>query len=251
MRSTNRKRALLVSGSVILLCMTIIVGMTWALFTDTETVSNHLKAGDLDITLVRESLTKTAVYNVNSGVAESQKFNTDVDGGRLDFSNPNNKNIFKLYPNGDEDSSAELILPGSSYTAEMKISNNDSDVDFVYWLGVVVKDANGDVIEESTSDLADVVEITVVTNKDTATEKTTSVDFKSGFEIGKPDQPLGTFLAEYGKNQSQTFYVTMTFADNDYTYDPKTGTLTSKDNAAMGDELSFDIVVYAVQKTNK
>ena len=47
MESTNRKRALLVSGSVILLCMTIIVGMTWALFTDTRTLTNHLKAGDL------------------------------------------------------------------------------------------------------------------------------------------------------------------------------------------------------------
>ena len=51
MKSTNRKRALLVSASVILLCMTIIVGMTWALFTDTATVENHLQAGDLNITL--------------------------------------------------------------------------------------------------------------------------------------------------------------------------------------------------------
>ena len=42
MRSTNRKRSLLVSGAVILLAMTIIVGMTWALFTDTQLVSNHL-----------------------------------------------------------------------------------------------------------------------------------------------------------------------------------------------------------------
>ena len=53
MKSTNRKRALLVSASVILLCMTIIVGMTWALFTDTQKVTNHLQAGDLSITLKR------------------------------------------------------------------------------------------------------------------------------------------------------------------------------------------------------
>ena len=53
MKSTNRKRALLVSASVILLCMTIIVGMTWALFTDTQKVNNHLQAGDLSITLKR------------------------------------------------------------------------------------------------------------------------------------------------------------------------------------------------------
>ena len=53
MKGTSRKRTLLVSCAVILLCMTVIIGMTWALFTDTHTVKNHLKAGDLDITLER------------------------------------------------------------------------------------------------------------------------------------------------------------------------------------------------------
>jgi predicted ribosomally synthesized peptide with SipW-like signal peptide len=49
---------LLVSAAVILLCMTIVVGMTWALFTDTKGVANHLRAGDLSITLKRTELTK-------------------------------------------------------------------------------------------------------------------------------------------------------------------------------------------------
>ena len=56
MKSTHRKRTLLVSSAVIMLCMTIIVGMTWALFTDTQTVHNHLQAGDLKITLKRTEL---------------------------------------------------------------------------------------------------------------------------------------------------------------------------------------------------
>ena len=45
----RRKRALLISCSVILLCVSIIVGMTYALFTDSVSVNTHLQAGNLDI----------------------------------------------------------------------------------------------------------------------------------------------------------------------------------------------------------
>ena len=54
-RSTNRKRTLIVSAAIILLAMTIIVGTTFALFTDTQTVSNHLQAGTLEVTLKRRT----------------------------------------------------------------------------------------------------------------------------------------------------------------------------------------------------
>ena len=58
MKRTLRTRALLVSSAVILLAMTLIIGVTWALFTDTQKVSNHLQAGNLSITLERIELTK-------------------------------------------------------------------------------------------------------------------------------------------------------------------------------------------------
>ena len=61
MRSTNRKRTLMISASVILLCMAVIMGMTWALFTDTQKIDNHLQAGDLDVTLKRIGLKKTTL----------------------------------------------------------------------------------------------------------------------------------------------------------------------------------------------
>lgn len=260
MRSTNRKRALLVSGSVILLCMTIIVGMTWALFTDTETVSNHLRTGDLDITLVRQSLKKSAIFDVTNGTMTEKTYNTTNDGGYLVLSDPssNNKNIFKVYPNGQADNSAELIVPGSSYTANMAISNNESDVDFVYWLGIVVKDASGNIIP-NTGDVGNLAKaVTVTVTPKNGNPRT--VTLKSGFEIGSPESPIGTFLAANGEDQWQEFTVTLTLeghndnTDSDnyagFTYDPKTGTLTSKDNDAMGGNLVFDMIVYAVQTTN-
>ena len=65
----GNSRALIVSSAIILLCLTIITGMTVALFTDEEVVSNHLRAGDLDITLERTKLTST--YLTNRGFLET------------------------------------------------------------------------------------------------------------------------------------------------------------------------------------
>ena len=109
MRSTNRKRALIVSGAVILLCMTIIAGTTWALFTDTQTVSNHLQAGDLEITLARTELTKRTLNSVGKLVT------SDPDTTRLDFSNPTDENVFGIVEN-------EKIVPGTKYVAKMEIA---------------------------------------------------------------------------------------------------------------------------------
>ena len=53
MNTRKRNRILLVSCAVILLCVSIIAGMTYALFSEAVTVKNHLQAADLDISLNR------------------------------------------------------------------------------------------------------------------------------------------------------------------------------------------------------
>ena len=242
MRSTNRKRALLVSGSVILLCMTIIVGMTWALFTDTRTLTNHLKAGDLSITLVRNSLT-TKTLDGDGYLGTEKTYNSIADGGKVDFTEANNMSVFKLYPNGQSDNNnTETIVPGSSYSANMTISNNDSDVAFVYWMGVVINST-----DEEIGDLSNLVTITVTDPADpTATPK--AVDFSNKLMfIGSDADPIGTM--EPG-SAPQSFTVTLSFKDSGYTIDSE-GNLSTDDNSAMGDNIDFDIVVYAVQKTTK
>ena len=57
----NKRRLLLVSCSIILLCMLSIVGMTFALFTSSVGVRNHLVAGSLDVTLHRTDLAYTVL----------------------------------------------------------------------------------------------------------------------------------------------------------------------------------------------
>ncbi len=122
MNRINRKRTLLVSGAIILLCMTIIVGVTVGLFTDSETVRNHLKAGDLEATLTRTYLEYNTLDAV--GRLEVQKVE-----GEFDFSNASTNNVFGV------DSSNLLLIPGSYFKADMKIANT-GNVAFTYNIGI-------------------------------------------------------------------------------------------------------------------
>ena len=60
----NKKmRTLLLACVTILLCVTMIAGGTYALFTDEVRLSNHLIAGDMDITLERIALNGKTLNN--------------------------------------------------------------------------------------------------------------------------------------------------------------------------------------------
>lgn len=225
MRSTNRKRSLLVSGAVILLAMTIIVGMTWALFTDTQIVSNHLQAGDLSITLKRTELTKTTL-NESGYLVELPKDTTVVN-----FSNPTDKNVFGLTTD-DGGNVTEKIVPGSTFVAKMEIENN-SDVAFGYWIEIVCRDkTNG-------ADLAKQLKVTV----NTGTDAVSTVN--DGLKIGNKDN----FIDVLAIGEDGTFTVTVEFVDESYSF--VNGVLSSANDAAERENLEFDLVVYAVQVTTE
>ena len=226
MKSTNRKRTLLVSVSIILLCMTIIVGMTWALFTDTVTVENHLQAGDLNITLERTKL-ETYSIDANTGYLVSTT-NDDV----VNFSNPTGKNVFDL-------TTGSKIVPCSSYTATMKISNDtaigsgnaqNSDVAYDYWLEIKL-DVNGLTAEQIEAlKLDEQLKITV--DSEELTEPKAAL-LSEGLTVGSSISPIGTLTL----GDSDEFTVKMEFVDS------------SNNNAAKAQELTFDLIVYAVQRT--
>ena len=232
MRSTNRKRALLVSSSVILLCMTIIVGMTWALFTDTQTVSNHLQAGDLSITLKRTELTKTTLDA--SGYLVETQVQTATDAAEV-FTNPTDENVFGIESN-------EKVVPGYKFVATMQIENQ-SDVAFVFWVKIDCKD------EDVAKTLAKQLKIIVYTDKngdgtiDTTTEGVDST-VATGLEVGSDKNYIGTL--EIGK--AETFIVSVEFVDEGYTYE--NGVLTSTNDGAQEENVEFDLLVYAIQATH-
>lgn len=218
MRGTNRKRALIVSSSVILLCMTIIVGMTWALFTDTQKVSNHLQAGDLSITLKRTELTKTTLNT--SGYLVENKVQTANDAA-VDFTNPTDENVFGMDSN-------EKIVPGSKFVAKMQIENH-SDVAFGYWIEIVCTD------KKSGENLAKQLKVTVNTGSDKS-------DFVGNGLIVKGAND--GYVGDLAIGEKETFTVTVEFLDSAIA-----GNNVADNNLAQNETLDFDLIVHAVQAT--
>ena len=140
MNSEKRKRILLISGAVILLCLTIIIGMSYALFSDTERVTNHLQAGNLNITLERTKLVSR--YLTDRGFLDTKSNNT-----LKDFTDNKNENVFDI-------TDSTLIVPGCEYIADLRITNN-SKTAFSYWVEVVYKG-------EKDVDLASQIEVTII-----------------------------------------------------------------------------------------
>ena len=226
MTSTNKTRALLVSSSVILLCLTIIVGMTWALFTDTAEVETHLQAGDLNITLERTSL-ETYSIDPTTGYLVSKTNNTVEN-----FSNGSaGKNVFDL-------TQGSKIVPCSTYTATMRISNNtakvpenklNSDVAYDYWIEIKLKVDGLTEKEIEALKLDEQLKITVSSEN---LKQPVSALLSQGLTIGGDTDPLGTLTL----GDSDEFTVKMEFVNG------------TNNNDAKAQNLTFDMIVHAVQR---
>lgn len=105
------KMKILLSASVLgMLGVSLLVGGTYALFTGSANANTHLKAGNLNVSLVRTHYSKT-VLNAKGYLETEEKDET------VDFTKATDKNIFGL---NDE----EVIVPTSKFSADLKISNN-------------------------------------------------------------------------------------------------------------------------------
>ena len=230
---TKKQRSVLLSVVTLVLCLALVAAGTYALFSDRVTLGNHLVAGKLDITLVRTNLTTTSL-NPNTGFLVNTENNEDIDFSiPWDDAHPErkNKNVFDMT---DE----TLIVPGSSYTAEMKIANNididndgqvdhESNVAFGYWLEIVFEDD-----PDLDMTLANQILITVTTVDGTKSITGEKLSESEG-KIGDEDDVIG-ILALGGEN---IFTVTITFSDLD------------TNNDAMSKTFKFDLVVHAIQIT--
>lgn len=121
----SKVRTLLVACIMIMLCAAMIVGGTYALWSDNVTVENHLSSGTLQVKLERISLTKTYLDNETGYLVTA-----GPDTTMIDFTDTNtaDDNVF-----GIED---EKVVPCSEYEAKLRLTNN-GDVEFTY--GVIIK----------------------------------------------------------------------------------------------------------------
>lgn len=218
----KKKRVLLISCSVILLCICIIAGMSYALFSDAVSVKNHLKAGNLDVTLTRTNLE----YSVLNSVGELAVTTVSED---LELTSSSAENAFGI-------NSTDLrIVPGSYFDADLKITNGGNTA-FTY--SVTVK------MLGTENDLAKQLKVIVTHPDGNTTEKMLS-ELSNGLSVTTGKMKVG--------DREQSFSVRVEFVnDTDYNGALPAGASPEDqidNNAAQSKTAIFDIVVTAVQAT--
>ena len=116
----NKVRTLLVACVMILFATALIIGGTFALWSDNVSVENHLSAGSLKVKLERINLTKTYLDDETGYLVLSEDTAT-VD---LTSSTTANVNVFGI-------GESEKTVPGAYYDAKLRLTNN-GDVAFSY-----------------------------------------------------------------------------------------------------------------------
>lgn len=215
----RKKRVLLISCSVILLCMAMIVGVTYSLFTDTVKVKNHLRAGDLELSLVRRELEYSVLDE--DGYLRAVRVEDDVD-----FSSVTDANVFGI------DAEDVRIVPGSYFDATMEISNG-GNVAFGYSVGIRLSGVS--------NALAEQLRVRVTHPDGSVSEKMLS-EMAGGIAIDTGSMACG--------DNAQSFGVRVEFVDDlDYNRELDDEELMIDNDEAKAQSAVFDLIVTATQAT--
>ena len=191
---SKRMRVLLLSMVTLLLGVALVVGGTFALFSDQATVNNHLAAGELKVGLFRTSYTQY-VLGTDGRMTETTDATTRVDL-RTD-----NAKLFV----------AEKAVPTSYYSATIEVSNL-GNVAFDYGARVVWTD---DTENDEDQIIAEQIRITV----------TVGTTQKAQFTLAEctgNDVALGSILAGHA---AQSFVVKAEFLNDESNNEAMTATV--------------------------
>ena len=220
---SKRRRSVLLAVLTLVLCLALAVSGTYALFTDKVTLQNHMQAGELDVKLYRTKLVAKTL-DPATGLLTQGTPNTT----RVDFSNPdqNTQNVFGL-------TDSDVIVPECTYTADMLIVN-ETDVAFGYWVELVFN-ASGYTAQKDLK-LAEQLEVSVTIGTQSAGVPKALTD--SAAKFGSETAPIGILTKEAGKNEA-AFTISVKFV----------GDNNEENNKAMLGDITFDVVVHAIQVT--
>ncbi len=207
-------RTIALSMVVLCLCTTFIVGGTFALFSDFETVHNRLVAGNLDIELTRVDY-REKVLDEEGFLAESTPITTPLD-----------------LVNGFEGYLFESVnaVPESWYQATIAVKNKGTTA-YDYNVRIVWNEDNSAKDEQKI--LASQISITITSDKiDNESHSTT-------FLLSECKDNIVSLGYMVKGDNVDTFTVTAAFIDHE------------DNNDAMNVALDFDIQVSATQRVKK
>ncbi len=217
--------AMLVAVITMLLCVALIAFGSYALFSDQRKLVGHLKAGTLEIELLRTNLKYRSL-------GEDGYEYLGENGETVNFTRQTDRNLFDL----QEDS---LIAPGCCYEATLQIQNKGT-VAFAWWLELK--------LDGAVSELSKQIEVTVTQcdqdGNELKTEDGAYVMQRKGtvFDgtvLGSASDPVGHYAIS-ADNVVAVFKVKIEFSNPD--------TDGSINNAAQNNEAAFDLIVNAVQE---
>ena len=220
----DKKRIIIISSAIILLCTMIITGATFALFTEDKTVTTHLQAGGLDVQFYRNSYSYT-LLNADGTL-------TPVSGGtRKDFTQPVDENFFGFKGTNDD---KFKIVPETTFSADMQLVNNGTTA-FTYDIDIVYDTTDN----ENSNDLSGQLWVTVgtyayngLTRVDTITKEAYLND--PVWETAE-GYLAGTLTLDSEEKVSENMFVKVKFMPSD------------ANNDVMGDSVYFDLVLKCVQ----
>ena len=233
---TAKKRGIFLTVMTLMLCLALVAGGTYALFTDATELKTHLVAGTLEVDLVRTKLSATYL-DATTGYLTGPSVLHDED---ISFKNPGTLGILDVpadpsNPNAQPIASS-VMAPGCSYTVDMEIRGTaDNSVAFGYWIQI---DYQGTANEFSKQIMVS------VTTEDGTTVTKMANDLSE--TLGSDDDLLGTVA----KNGAAKFTLTVTFCDDStFAGDNSTANDSLTNNDAKTQDFEFDIIVHAVQAT--
>lgn len=211
-----KKRSIITIACLsIVLCVALIAGGTYALFSSKTSVTNHLRSGNLTLKLERVGLTKYAYDEASGEYKENVYTNGDA---YVDFSQATEKNVFDI-------ARSEVIAPGVWYEATMRISKDNTNVPFAYKIIVKLNSSKG----EDGKDNAFASQLRVYVDGAPKGYLSDYVTAEGGNEVSVSSGTIG--LTEGSKE----FKVKLLF-------DP-----TADNNAVMNSTADFDLIVEATQ----
>lgn len=216
----SRLRTLLVTSVVIMLCAAMIVGGTYALFSDSVEVTNHLVAGTLKVKLERIDLEQWRLDE--DGIVKKAELSEAEKTG--DFTRGTTANVFGM-------NETEAIAPSSKYSAKMRIANDGGSVAFDYKVYVTVDSSQSETDEE----LAKQIKVTV-TDKNGVKRSEKTLWECADFEVAN-----GRVLIGEAESEQDEFTVTVEFVN---ILSPEDG---NNNDLAQGKKAKFDLLVVATQ----